>query len=105
MIVSVLFVVVGIVAFVYHFTDFFADDVKWSDVLIVELVRLVAIVCGVLLFMSVGWARWLAVVWLLYHVIIGAMHSPSEMIAHIVILLLIAVLLFVASSTRFFRRG
>jgi hypothetical protein len=64
------------------------------DLLFIEFVRIIAIVCGVLLFMSVNWARWLAIAWLLYHAIIGAFHSTSEMISHIIILLVVVVLLY-----------
>lgn len=102
-IVSILFIVAGAVGFIYHFKEFFEPDVKLLEVLFIQFVRLTAIACGILLFMSVNWARWLAVIWLLYHVIIGAYHSTSQMITHIVVLLIVVVLLYLPKSTAFFR--
>ena len=103
-IVSVLFIIAGTVGFVYHFKDFFEPDVRLPELFFIQFVRLTAIVCGFLLFMSIDWARWLAILWLLYHVIIGAFHSTSQMIFHIVILLLVVVLLYLPKSSAFFQK-
>jgi hypothetical protein len=103
-IVSILFIIAGSVGFIYHFKEFFEPNASLTEVLFIQFVRITAIVCGFLLFMSVNWARWLAIAWLLYHVIISAYHSTSEMITHIVILLIVAVLLYLPQSSAFFRR-
>lgn len=101
-IVSFLFIVAGVTGFIYHFKEFFDPNVRLSEILFIQFVRIVAIVCGILLLKAVNWARWLAIAWLLYHVIIGALHSPSEMIFHIALLVLVAVLLWLPKSSAFF---
>jgi hypothetical protein len=102
-IVATLFIIAGTVGFVYHFKEFFEPDARLNETGWVQLVRIIAIVCGVLLLLAVNWARWLAIAWLLYHVFISALHSTPEMIFHIVILLLVVVLLYLPESSAFFR--
>jgi hypothetical protein len=103
-IVSILFIIAGIVGFVYHFKEFFEPDARLYELLWVQFVRITAIICGFLLLMSINWARWLAIVWLMYHVVISAFHSTSEMFSHIAILLLVVVLLYLPISSAFFRK-
>ena len=42
----------------------------------VHLSRSAQIVAGVFMLYGHNWARWLLVVWLAFHVIVGALHSP-----------------------------
>ncbi|MBV4360656.1 hypothetical protein [Pinibacter aurantiacus] len=102
-IVGMLFILAGCMSIAFHVKDFFQPDAKLSEVIWALVVRLTALVCGILLFFRVDWARWLAVIWLLYHVIIGALHSKSEMAMHIVLLIVVAILLFVPVSSAYFR--
>jgi Trk-type K+ transport system membrane component len=103
-VVSALFIIAGGVGFVYHLKDFSEPDAKLYEVLWIELVRLIAIVCGFLLLMSINWARWLAIAWLLFHVIISAFHSTTEMILHIAFLLLVGVLLYLPQTSAYFQK-
>lgn len=102
-IVALLFIVAGAIGFVYHFAEFFDPGARVYDLLWIQFVRVTAIVCGILLFKGINWARWLAIAWLLYHVVIGAYHSTSQMITHIVMLLIVALLLYLPKSSAFFR--
>ena len=83
--------------------EFFDPNTKLYELFWVQFVRILAIVCGVLLLRSINWARWLAIAWLLYHVLISAFHSPSDVIVHIVFLLLVVVLLYLPKSSAFFQ--
>jgi hypothetical protein len=102
-IVSVLFIVAGGVGFVYHIKDFFKPGYTQYETIWVLFLRILAIVCGVLLLLKIKWARWLAIAWLAYHVLIGALNSTSEMIAHIVFLIIVTVLLFLPVSSKYFQ--
>jgi hypothetical protein len=104
-IVAILFIVAGTVGFIYHFNELFEPSARLNEIGWVQLVRIIAIVCGILLLLAVNWARWLAVAWLLFHVFISAFHSTSQMIFHIVILLLVVVLLYLPKSSAFFRKN
>ena len=103
-IVSILFIIVGCVGFVYHLKEFSAPNAKLYELLWIQFVRIIAIVCGILLLLAVNWARWLAIAWLLFHVIISAFNSTSEMIMHIVFLLLVVVLLYLPESSAYFQK-
>lgn len=65
---------------------------------------LVAIVVGAYLPLGARWARWLALAWMALHVAISY-PVPRELVAHLVILAVIAVLLFLPASRRFFTAG
>jgi hypothetical protein len=103
-IVSILFIITGVVGFVYHLKDFFEPNAELPELFWIQLLRILALVCGLLLLAGVNWARWLGIAWLAYHVIISAFNSVSQMIAHIVFLLLVVVLLYLPKSSAFFKR-
>ncbi|MDE3181840.1 MAG: hypothetical protein KGM16_00345 [Bacteroidota bacterium] len=102
-IVAILFIAAGCVGFVYHFIDFFEPNAKVYDLIWIEFVRIVAVVCGFLLLRGINWARWLAIAWLLFHVVISALNSTSEMIAHLIFLIIVIVLLYLPVSSSFFQ--
>jgi hypothetical protein len=102
-VVSVLFILTGCIGFIYHTKDLFEPNYVLSEVIWILILRIVAVLCGVLLLCRINWARWLAVAWMLYHVVIGALNSTGEMIAHIIFLVIIAVLLFLPVSSKYFR--
>jgi hypothetical protein len=102
-IVSVLFILVGSVGFAYHLKDFVESNDKLYELIWVLFLRILAVVCGFLLFFRINWARWLAIAWLAYHVVISAFNSTSEMIAHIVFLIIVSILLYLPVSLRYFQ--
>ncbi len=98
-----LFVVAGAVGTVYHATEIdlnrpFDDDAAW-----VIAVRLLAIAGGVFLLRGRSFARWLLVVWMGFHVVLGALHSVQQGVVHGLLLAGIAFLLFRPEASRFFR--
>jgi hypothetical protein len=52
-----------------------------------------------------NWARWLALAWMAFHVILSVGHPPQELIVHTVILLLFAYLLFRPEARAYFGAG
>jgi len=102
-IVSILFILVGIVGFVYHVKELFALNDNMGEAIWILILRILAAVCGLLLLFRVNWGRWLAIAWMFYHVVISAFNSISELVAHIVFLVLISVLLFLPVSSAYFR--
>jgi hypothetical protein len=102
-IVSILFILTGCIGFVYHFKEFFESHDKLYELIWVLVLRIVAVVCGLLLFLRINWARGLAIAWLLYHIFLSAFHSTTEMITHIIILIIVVVLLYLPISTAYFK--
>ena len=99
-IVSILFILVGTVGFAFHVNEL--SD-KLYETIWVLFVEILAATCGALLLFKVTWARWLTIAWLLYHVIISAFNSTSQMIAHIVFLVVVSILLFLPISSTYFQ--
>ena len=102
-IVSVLFILAGCVGFVYHVREFSEPNNNLYELIWILILRILAIVCGILLLFRINWARWVTIAWLIYHIIISAFNSTSEMIAHIVFLILVSVLLFLPVSSAYFQ--
>jgi hypothetical protein len=103
-IVSLMFIITGCAGFVYHLKELFEPNTKLYEFLWVEFIRILALVCGILLLIPTNWARWLAIAWLFYHILISAFHSTSEMISHIILLVLVFVLLYLPQSAAFFQK-
>jgi hypothetical protein len=102
LIVAVLFILAGCVGFVYHIYELFATVNSLTETVLVLVLRVVAVVCGLLLLFRISWARWIAIAWLLYHVILSAFHSTAEVITHILFFIFVAVLLFLPVSAKWF---
>jgi hypothetical protein len=79
-VISWLFVAAGAIGLAYHLTEFkgqFEYGLVW-----VCIVRFLAIVSGLFMLRGSNWARWLLLVWIVYHVILSAFHSLSELAMH-----------------------
>jgi hypothetical protein len=99
-----LFIAAGVLGFGHHVTELdlrqpFADGVLWT-----LIVRLLALVAGVFMLRGADWARWLALAWLAFHVLLGAAHSVSNAVIHAILLGAIAFALLRPSTTAWFRQ-
>lgn len=100
-ILGCVYLAVGTIGIVYHFPGMlrkFPSDAVW-----VELVELLAIVCGVFLLRGRNWARWLAIAWIAFHVIISAFQALPQFAMHALFLAVIAWLLLRPEAARYFR--
>ena len=98
-ILGCLFIVAGLVGLAYHLSERPLD--KW--IVVISIVRMIAVAGGVLLLMGQGWARWLLLVWLAFHVVVSAFHSMSDSIAHVVLLLVVAYFLLGPPASKYFQ--
>jgi hypothetical protein len=101
-IVVAIYLLVGMMGFVYHFRELTAGH---QDAIAIELTELTAVVAGVGLVMRKNWARWLALVWVVFHVVISLFHPLSELLIHAALCILIAWLLFRPGTAQWFRRA
>lgn len=104
LIVAIAMLIAGVVGFIYHLKDFADPDQKIYVTVLVELLRIVAIVSGVLLLRGDNIGRWLAIAWVLLHVVISAFNSLEQTIMHAVVLVIVCVLLFLPVSANYFKR-
>jgi hypothetical protein len=102
-VISWLFIATGIVGFAYHASELNTRSPFESDAVLVLFVRLLAIVAGVFMLRGADWARWLALAWLGFHVILSALHSVSETLMHMALLAGAAYVLLRPKATAYFR--
>jgi len=102
-ILSWLLIVVGLVGLVYHAKEIDFRQPLQNDTLWVELVRVLAIVSGIFMLRGQNWARWLAMVWIAFHVAIGFLHSWQQVVMHAIVFAVFAFFLFRPVANEYFR--
>jgi hypothetical protein len=93
-VISCLIAAAGALGLAYHLTELNLQHPLQNDVVWVSLVRVVAIVSGVYMFRGRNWARWLAMAWIGFHVVIGGFHSRQQMAMHSLLFVVFAYVLF-----------
>ena len=99
-ILACVYIVVGTIGFAYHFNELLPLQ---SDGVWVELTEFVAIICGAFMLRGHNWARWLALAWMVFHVILSAFHTLLEFAIHALFCAVIAWILFRPQTARYFR--
>ncbi|HJZ80905.1 MAG TPA: hypothetical protein VKD91_11185 [Pyrinomonadaceae bacterium] len=107
-IISWLFIVMGSLALISGFVPNSHTTVaqRVADVpshWYVHLSRIVEIVGGVFMLSGRNWARWLMVAWLVFHVYVGALHSPVQLILHSLLFIVGIFFLFRRPAADYFR--
>ena|SRR5215813_6092343 len=70
---------------------------------LIPIVRILALLCGVFMLYGFNWSRWLLVVWVVYHVILSALHSPLELLVHSLLFAVVLYFVFRPQATTYFR--
>lgn len=104
-IVASLMLAAGVAGFAYHFSELNLRHPLQNDALLIEAIRIVAVVCGVFLLRGQDWARWLTMAWLTLHVVVSAFDSMPKLAFHIVLTVVLGYLLFRETSGRYFRNS
>jgi len=88
--IGCLYIVTGLVGSAAHLLQFraFETDILWA-----VLVNVMALIGGVWMLRRQNWARWLAIAWMAFHVVLSVFHSPRELIVHALFLAIIAFFL------------
>jgi hypothetical protein len=96
-------VATGVIGLLYHGMDLDTQAPFDYETVGVLLVRLLALVAGVFMLRGADWARWLALAWIAFHVVLSATHSWSETIIHALLLAGIACILLRPRVSAYFR--
>lgn len=95
-----LFIAVGILlSTIYHLWKGPLD--RWTVPIL--LVGIIALVAGVFLLRGAGWARWLVLAWLAFHVVVSALNSLSDAMPHFVLLLVVGYFLLGPPTSKYFQ--
>jgi hypothetical protein len=100
--VALLLIAAGAVGLLYHAKEIDLRQPFQNDTMWVELVRVLAIVSGVLMLRGHNWARWLAIAWIGFHVAISFFHSWQQVVMHTIVFVVFAFFLFRPAANRYF---
>jgi hypothetical protein len=73
------------------------------DIVGIGIVEMTAIISGAYMLRGSNWARWLAILWIGFHVAISAFHPLRELVIHSLLFLVFAYFLFRSRSNEYFR--
>jgi hypothetical protein len=94
---------VGTVGFVFHLREPLARHAFHYDDFLVEFTELVALVSGSFLLRGRNWARWLALAWMVFHVVLSLFEPLFTLVIHALFCAVIAWILFRAEAAHYFR--
>ncbi len=100
--IGVLFILSGIIGIIYHARELKELPAN-TQVILVLLIRVIAVAGGYLVLRGAGWARWLLVVWMVYHVVLSFYHDLAQIITHAVFLCLLVAGLFYPNANTYFK--
>ena len=96
---SCLYIAVGTVGFVVNFPKLIALQ---HESIWIEFTELLALIAGAFMFRGRNWARWLALVWMAFHVAIS-FPVVRQVVTHSIIFALITWILFRPDTRRYFK--
>lgn len=99
--ISLLMIAAGLVGIIYHLRDFAAGH-RPSEVWLLLALRLLAIVAGVFMLRGRDWARWLAIAWIAFHVVVSAFDSWEKFGTHVLLLAMFTFFLFRSCASQYF---
>ena len=102
-IVGWIFIVTGVFGFAFHLSEVKSLHPFPTDILWALGVSVLAVIAGAFMFRGRNWARWLALAWLVFHVILSAFHSVQQTVVHALLLAVIAYFLFRPRARSYFR--
>ena len=102
-ILSWLYIATGVAGFAIHAKELTTRSAFQPDAVWLVLLPLLAIVAGVYMLRAHNWARWLALAWIAFHVIISTFDSLQKLIVHLILLVLFAYFLLRREATTYFR--
>jgi hypothetical protein len=100
-IIGCVYILTGIGSSIAHAAEFRTSSVPMA--VLVELISLLALVSGAWLLRGANWARWLALAWIAFHVVLSAFGNARELAMHAVIFAIIAYVLLRPAAARYFR--
>jgi hypothetical protein len=102
-ILACVYLAVGTAGFVYHWRDFRARRSFQDDAIWIEVTEVLAVVCGGYLLRGQNWARWLALGWMAFHVVVSFFHTAREFAIHCLFCVVIGWILFRPAAANYFR--
>ncbi len=100
-VIALLFIVGGVATLVVPLLK--SPLNRWT--LPLALLGIIAIVGGIFVYKGRGWARWVVLAWLAFHVVVSALNSVSLAAAHFVLLVAVGYFLLALPTSKYFSSG
>ena len=101
--IALLLILAGAAGIAYHFTDVNTWHPFPYGYIAILFIRLLAILAGIYLLRGRDWARWLALLWIAFHVGISFFDSWGAVVIHACFLAIFAYVLLRPAATAYFR--
>lgn len=98
--VAWLFIAVGVFAFVFQVPSLVRLQ---RDAFLIEFTEVLGVIAGVFMLRRHNWARWLALAWVAFHVVIAAYPPFNGLVFHLLVFSGIAYLLLRSDAAGYFR--
>ena len=103
--ISVLYIVTGIGGLAFHLSKYKIQHPFEYDIVWIAIVEIAAMIAGFYMLRGKNWARWLALAWMAFHVVIS-IHGPLQtLIVHSLLFTIFACFLFNRSAKEYFTGG
>lgn len=97
-----LYIALGTFMFLSHSMELLRFE---KDAFLIEFVELLAVVAGAFMLRRRNWARWLALAWTAFHVVLTAFPPFHGLAVHVLITAGITYLLLRSDASQYFRGG
>lgn len=98
-----LLILSGLAGIAYHITDVKSWHPFPYFYFAILFVRLLAILAGIYLLRGSEWARWLALLWISFHLVISFFNEWSQVAVHTVVLAVFCFVLLRPAANAYFR--
>jgi len=97
-----LYIAVGVLSTGAHYANFRSHKPMVNEFFWITALGAAAILAGAFMLHGHNWARWLAIAWIAFHVVLSAFHSLSELGMHGLLLVIFAFFLYRPAANRYF---
>lgn len=104
-VVACLYILAGLASTAFHVLEFRRHPPGLPAGAGIIGLGLVALIAGIFLLTGKDWARWLALLWMAYHVVVSAFNGFDMLLMHAAIFLLFAYILLGREARAYFRPG
>jgi hypothetical protein len=102
-IIGCLYIATGVLGLAFHLSQYNMQHPFQYDIVGIGIVEMIAIISGTYMLRGSNWARWLAILWIGFHVAVSAFHPLRELAIHSLLFLVFAYFLFRSRSNEYFR--
>jgi hypothetical protein len=106
-IIGWIFIISGLAMFVAEMLPLFNASTSEiilqdpADLIPVLITRIIAVICGIFIIYGFNWARWLLVLWIVFHILINFNSLPA-LIIHCLLFGTVLFFLFLPKSSIYF---